>query len=228
MNDLQTFLLGDQEWAFLLECAIRAVIMFIVVLSLFKLTGKKEVRQFSILELVVLIGLGSALGDPMFYEDVGILPAAVAMMMVLLCYRVANTITNRNKKAGEWLSGTVVTVFANGIIDRKALDREGWSVEEFFGDLRASHVEHLGQVKAAHVEVDGELSIFFHSDDDVVPGLPISPDRLRRPLVSAGTKEGAVSCVHCGSTYLELPQPGSCPHCSGKEWLASLSCVRVA
>lgn len=70
MPDWYTLLLGDGgSAAFIAECALRAVLMFMGTLALIKLTGKKEVRQFSLLELLVIIGLGSALGDPMIYSD---------------------------------------------------------------------------------------------------------------------------------------------------------------
>lgn len=228
MNDIETILLGDQQWMFLLECALRAIVMVIIVMLLFKITGKKEVRQFSILELIVLIGLGSALGDPMFYEDVGVLPAAVAITMVLVMYKLMNYWTNHSRKAGEWVSGKVVTVFANGIIDRNALLKEGWSIDEFFGDLRVAHVEHLGQVKAAHVEVDGELSIFYHPDDEVNFGLPISPDLLQRTMTADRSPHGPVSCGNCGLTEMSSTGITLCRNCSHDHWLPSIDTARIA
>lgn len=86
MSDLHTLFLGeDHTWIFLLECALRAALMFVIGLAIMKLSGKKEVRQFSVLELLVIIGLGSALGDPMIYTDSPVLPSAVAMGTVLFC-----------------------------------------------------------------------------------------------------------------------------------------------
>ncbi len=227
MNDLRTILLGDQQWIFLLECAFRATFMIIMILLLFKITGKKEVRQFSVLELIVLIGLGSALGDPMFYDDVGILPALVAITVVLILYRVMNSWTNRAPKVGEWLSGKVVTVFSDGKIDRNALQHEGWSVEEFFGDLRVAHVEHLGQVKAAHVEVDGDLSIFFRPDDDVMFGLPIAPEKLKDPCSAELIPAGPMSCGRCGNTLIGERKHTLCPNCGSHEWLSASNSKRV-
>lgn len=49
--------------------------MFTILLLTLKLAGKRGVKQLSIFETVIIIALGSAAGDPMFYEDVGIVPA---------------------------------------------------------------------------------------------------------------------------------------------------------
>ena len=198
MSDWQTLLLGaDNSWTFVLECAFRAAIMFIVVLFLFKLTGKREVRQFSVLELIVVIGLGSALGDPMIYTDSPILPSVVAMLVVLLCYWALNKWMNRARTLEKLIEGEVVHVFANGVVDTEALKKEGITVHEFYGELRVQHVEQLGQVKSAYVEIDGEMSVFFQPDSEVSYGLPIAPEFLH------SLKEHSIGndpCLRCGSS----------------------------
>lgn len=162
MNDRQRILIGDdRSWTFLLETAARTAFICVVLLVLFKLTGRKEVRQFSVMVLIVIIGLGPAAGDPMFYHDVPLLPAMVAILVVLLPYRLLDQWTDRAARVGEWVEGTVGRVLDNGVVHQKALNKEGLSLEEFFGDKRTYHVEHPGQVKAAHVEVKGDLSVFF-------------------------------------------------------------------
>ncbi|MBK7268372.1 MAG: DUF421 domain-containing protein [Flavobacteriales bacterium] len=228
MDEWRNILLGEgRTWTFLIECLVRTVVMFTVMLLLFKLTGKKEVRQFSTLELIVIIGLGSALGDPMMHPDAPLLPAIVVILVVLLLYRAMNHWTNHAPRVGEWVEGVVVKVLDNGVIDRKALDKEGISVEEFFGDLRTKHVEHLGQVKAAHVEVDGAISVFFHAKEDVRPGLPIHvgwEDALRS---RAELPAGSVSCGQCGYTSIRLPTM-SCEHCGEDRWAPASVFERVA
>lgn len=228
MNDWQRILIGDdRSWVFLLETAGRSAFMCVVLLLLFKLTGKKEVRQFSVLELIVLIGLGSAAGDPMFYHDVPLLPAVVAIFMVLFLYRVLNQWTNRAVRVGEWVEGAVVKVLDNGVVDRKALDKEGLSLDEFFGDLRTHHVEHLGQVKAAHVEVNGDLSVFFQADEEVRPGLPIHVGWSEALKPRDQLPDGPSSCGGCGTTTPAGPF-GKCPKCGTDGWLPAMSFERVA
>jgi uncharacterized membrane protein YcaP (DUF421 family) len=225
--DLHDLLIGPEGWGYLLETALRTTLMFVLVLLLFMLTGKKEVRQFSVLELIVIIGLGSALGDPMLHPDSPVLPALVTIAMVLLLYRVVNVWTNRSPRVGRMVEGRVRTLFKDGRIDHDALLKEGMSVDEFFGDLRMQHIEHLGQVKAAHLEVDGGLSVYFLPDEEVRPGLPIGPDRTGPQEALPHSPTGHVSCAHCGYTATMPLPPGSCIHCGHRAWLASLASKRV-
>ncbi|WP_278022113.1 hypothetical protein [Flavobacterium ginsengisoli] len=61
---------------FILEVIFRSTVMFTILLLTLKLAGKRGVKQLSVFETVIIIALGSAAGDPMFYEDVGIIPAS--------------------------------------------------------------------------------------------------------------------------------------------------------
>ncbi len=229
MNGWRTIFLGDDNpWIFLAECALRTGLMFLIALVLFKVTGKKEVRQFSILELIVIIGLGSALSDPMIYTTSPVLPSVVAMAVTLLLYWAVNKWTNRAPRVEAMVEGAVTRVFFDGIVELKALDTEGMSPDEFFGELRALHVEHLGQVKAAYVEIDGKLSVFFHPDDEVRPGLPIAPEALAAGDASATPADGPVCCGRCGYTVVQGLAPSACPYCEHDSWVPAISFVRVA
>ena len=178
---------------FLLECAVRAMIMFVAVLFLFKLTGKREVRQFSVLELIVVIGLGSALGDAMIYTDSPILPSVVAMLVVLLCYYILNKWMNRSRSMEKLIEGEVIKVFANNVVDIEA-SQGGNDAHEFYGGIACASCGTIGQVKSAYVEIDGDVSIFFrpmrmqsfaHTPTIAFPG--------RLPTTVP------VSCVGCGA-----------------------------
>ena len=78
---------GKEEMSFFLEIAFRTVVMFLVVVIGLNFTGKRGVKQLSVFEMVMIISLGSAAGDPMFYKEVGLLQAVVVFAVVLLFYR---------------------------------------------------------------------------------------------------------------------------------------------
>src|SRR5690606_29633561 len=96
--DWQSLLLGTEEWIFLLEVIIRSCVMFLTILFSLRILGKQSITQLSIFELGVIIGLGSAAGDPMFYKDVGLLPGMMVFLVVVLLYRLVTYIINRGEK----------------------------------------------------------------------------------------------------------------------------------
>jgi hypothetical protein len=42
---------------------------------------------------VIIIALGSAAGDPMFYEEVGIIPPITVFLVIILLYRLVTWLT---------------------------------------------------------------------------------------------------------------------------------------
>src|SRR5690606_19609775 len=108
-------LLNDLPVEFLLEVIFRCVIMFILVLLTLKLAGRRGVRQLSIFELVIIITLGSAAGDPMFYEDVGILHAVCVFVVVLLMYRFITWAISRFQKVDDFLEGKPIYLIKESV-----------------------------------------------------------------------------------------------------------------
>ena len=96
--DWKTLLLGEENWGFLAETAFRSVIMFLVILFSLRLLGKRGVKQLSVFELGVIIGLGSAAGDPMFYKDVGLLPGMIVFFVIISLYRLITYLINRSDR----------------------------------------------------------------------------------------------------------------------------------
>src|SRR6188768_2352048 len=107
-------LLGSEEWNFLPEVAIRTLVMFTIVLISLRILGKRGVKQLSVFELVVIIGLGSAAGDPMFYKDVGLLPALIVFSMIISLYLLVTFFVGKNKKFEALIEGKPICLISNG------------------------------------------------------------------------------------------------------------------
>ncbi len=58
----QELLWGHEGQSFLLEITLRTFIMFLLVLILLRLTGKRSIKQFSIFEMVMIIALEPRVG----------------------------------------------------------------------------------------------------------------------------------------------------------------------
>ncbi len=226
--ELKSFLLGDNDWAFLIETAVRTTAMFIILLTVLRLLGKKSVQQLSIFELGVIIGLGSAAGDPMIYKEVGIVPSIIVFAVVISMYRLINYLMGKSTKIENILEGCPVYVINEGRILMKNFQKEEIALEELFSILRQSQVSHLGQVKHVILEASGQVSIFYFEDKDVMLGLPILPHELAIKL-SAISKEGAYSCIHCSNTENMTPGPiHPCITCNHTEWVAAQKHPRVS
>lgn len=68
--DLQRMLIGDAPPLFFLEILVRTLVIYAYTLLLLRWLGSRTIGQLSTVEFVLVIALGSAVGDAMFYPEV--------------------------------------------------------------------------------------------------------------------------------------------------------------
>ncbi len=182
MLDFKQILLGSEEWTFLFETILRTGIMFFIIIFGLRLLGKRGVKQLSVFELVVIIGLGSAAGDPMFYKDVGIMPALVVFAMIISLYSIITYIIGKSKTFEKLVEGKPICLIQNGVFCIDNFKKESLGEDEFFAELRLKGISQLGQVEKAIEEISGDISVFYFEDKDIQYGLPIMPDSLDKAI----------------------------------------------
>ena len=222
------FLLGGEEWSFLIETLLRTLIMFVVIVVGLRLLGKRGIKQLSVFELVVIIGLGSAAGDPMMYKDVGILPAVLIFAMVISLYTLVIYFIGKNKKFEILVEGKPVCLIKEGVFLIENFKKEALGVDEFFAELRMQSVSQLGQVEEAIVESSGNISVFYYADEEVKYGLPVMPRNLEEVLEKIPAP-GHYSCIFCGHTEQYNPvNQARCPICNKNEWVKASNKKRIS
>ncbi|GAA4123746.1 DUF421 domain-containing protein [Flavobacterium chungbukense] len=200
--------------------------MFIILLLTLKLAGKRGVKQLSIFETVIIIALGSAAGDPMFYEDVGIVPAAVVFTVIIILYRSVTWLTGKSKKFEEFIEGKTECLINDGKFSISTFKKESLAQDEFFAELRIRSIEHLGQVQHAFIETSGEISVFFYPDEKVKHGLPILPSlfNAKSKFISS---DGLYACSFCGHTQEVKKGTATCNVCQKEEWVEAIKTLRI-
>ena len=221
--DLRRIFLGDFDLLFLLEIVLRTSIIFLWLLLLLRVVGKRGVALLSPLELAIVIGLGSAVGDAMFYAEVPLLHAMLVMALVIGFQRLTAHLIITQERVETFLEGTPVELVRDGVIQLDGLHRSALSHEDLFERLRPGSVRQLGQVQRAYFEQDGQLSVFCHAEEKAPPGLPIVPPwDLEPPAALPEGFAGPAACLRCGrvtGTSGEIPAPCGC---GGLKWTAAV------
>lgn len=226
--DWQTFLFGSEDAMFLPEVALRSFLMFLIIIFSLRILGKRSVTQLSVFELGVIIGLGSAAGDPMFYKDVGMLAGLLVFVVVISLYRLLTYFINRSEHVEKVMEGEPVYLVEEGKFILENFEREPIAHQEFFAQLRQHSVTHLGQVKLAIIETNGMISLYYYEDEDVRWGLPVLP-HLCAKRVKEVTREGHYACGWCGQVEQIKTQPEGqvCKVCDKDEWIEAINQRRV-
>ncbi|MEO6681838.1 MAG: DUF421 domain-containing protein [Ginsengibacter sp.] len=225
--DWQEILFGKEDLPFILEVVFRTAIMFLLVVITLNFTGKRGVKQLSVFEMVMIISLGSAAGDPMFYKDVGILHALTVFIIILICYRLIIWLITKSEKMELFFEGKPLCLIQNGRFTKEASKHRGLGSDELFAELRNKNITHLGQIKSAILETNGTLSLLFFKDEEVKPWLPVWPDEFfkKSKVVS---ENGLSACANCGNTtQLSPASMHTCPVCEHDEWVKPCDDIRI-
>lgn len=225
--DWHSLLLGDKEWSFLLQIVFRTIVMYLVILFALTILGKRGVKQLSVFEIVIIIGLGSAAGDPMFYDEVGLLSGITVFILIIVLYKLTTLLVFKFKKIDQLLEGRATYLLEKGQFCLLNFEKESLAYDEFFGEMRERGISHLGQVSLAIIEVSGEISLFFFEDEAVIYGLPILPhlyNEKHRQIM----QKGIYSCAWCGNTEaVNVTDKHICGICDRDLWVKSINSRRV-
>lgn len=220
---MENLFINEEGFSFLKELLIRTSIMFVAVIVVLRLSGRKGVRQLSLFEVAIILTMGSAAGDPMFQKDVPLIYGISVLFAIIILYKVFTYIASKSERFHNILEGTEMIVVKDGVFEIKHEFDNNFSQQEFFSELRNMSVEHLGQVREAIMEADGSLSVLFFEDKDVQYGLPLFPTSYQ--IVDRQCTTGPWACMFCGHTTLQ--QLKSCPRCNRKKWTQAIRTKRI-
>jgi uncharacterized membrane protein YcaP (DUF421 family) len=168
---------GDRVSAlFLVEILIRTVIMYAYTIVLARMVGQGSVGQIGPFEFVLVIAVGSAAGDPMFYPEVPLLSGLAVITVVILLHRATQWFLAANPKAENFLEGKPLLVIKAGAVVDDAIGSGKLTRNELMSMLRVSGVRNVGTVECAYFEPSGRLSVFHYSGKPPTPGETTLPE----------------------------------------------------
>ncbi|GGJ40306.1 DUF421 domain-containing protein [Deinococcus roseus] len=200
--DLKNIFLGkDLPPMFFLEIVFRTTVMYLYTLLLIRLLGKRGVRQLTFFEFALIIALGSAVGDVMFYPDVPLLHGMVVITVVSVIQYIFAVITEKNSKIERVLESSPRRMICDGRLELEAMHRERLSQNELYSWLRDDDISHLGEVHRAYLEPSGSLSVIRFPRKKVRPGLLLIPreDPDFQCFEDTAPQTGTYACWECGN-----------------------------
>lgn len=149
------FELSAPWWHFVL----RAIVIYLMVMVLMRISGKRSVGQFTPFDLVLLILIGNAVQNGLNGGDNSLLGAFIlATTLITLNYGIA-WLAAHSRGARKWVEGTPVVLARNGELFHDVLRRELVSEEDFKEALRMNDVPGLDCVRIAWLETNGHISV---------------------------------------------------------------------
>jgi len=149
----------------LLSVIIRTAIIAVLVFLIIKWLGGKGIGQLSPFGLLIVVGLGSAIGDPMVYNEISIPQAMVAVIIVVIFFKVIDHLTLKSKKFKESIEPKPILLVNYGEINKDGLKKAKMDMEEFEIEMRLAGIETVGEIKFSRLEPNGKISFILRSNE---------------------------------------------------------------
>jgi uncharacterized membrane protein YcaP (DUF421 family) len=211
--DLTRMVFGDAPPLFYAEIVVRCLLIYGWTLILLRWVGGRSIAQLSLVEFLLVIALGSAVGDSMYSPQVPLMHALAVITVIVLISKAIDVLTLRSRRLYRIVDGTPILVIRDGVVQKQAA-ADSLGLPELASMLRLAGIGNLGAVRAAYLEPSGLLSVF--PADPPRPGLRIEPPGPLEPLPPA-LDDSAACCTGCGWCTPGAP-PLSCPNCAGSGW----------
>ena len=148
-------------WAF----TLRGVVVYLIVLLLLRLSGKRAFGDMAAFDIVVLMVVGGLLRTAIIGEDHSLLGPLIAVASILALNKIIGWISARWHGFNRWIEGRPSILARDGHRDSRALRRCDVADTEFDRALHAHGLEDESNVVLARLEPNGKITLIRRQAD---------------------------------------------------------------
>jgi len=150
------------------EKLLRPVIVYLVLVVLLRVFGKRELAQLNPFDLVVLLSLSNTVQNAIIGDDNSITGGVIGAFSLLAINWLVVRVLFRSARLTRLLEGRAAVLVRDGCIDRRALERESLTRDELLQAIHRQGFEDFDQVRSCLLEPNGTFTVeaFDPSIDD--------------------------------------------------------------
>ena len=158
----------DQLWNITLfpwwHLVIRATVVYIAVLMLLRVAGKRQVGQLNMTQFVALLLISNAVQNSMNGGDNTITGGIISALVLIVLSFFFSFLTYHSKDWENFVQGSPTLLIHHGKLLRENLRRELMSIRELKVLLRKQGIHDLSDIEEAVLESDGFISVIRKND----------------------------------------------------------------
>lgn len=143
---------------------IRSIILYIIVLVVMRLMGKREIGQLQPFELAISIMIADLASIPMSDSGIPITNGIIPILGLLVMHLIISIINMKSIKGRGIICGKPSILIYRGRIDEKVLKKERFTINELEEMLRGNNIVNIGDVEYAILETNGQVTVIQKPD----------------------------------------------------------------
>ena len=176
----------------MISIVIRAIIIYILLLILLRLMGKRQIAQMQPFELVLTLVIADLATIPMGELSVPILHGIVPLFTLSIVHFLITILTKKSTKINHLVSGKPIIVINPNGIDFEAINQLKISIDDIFGAIRAQGYFKLEHIEYAIMETNGSINVLPKSDYSPVVNSDLKIKRKNEGIPVTLVAEGSI------------------------------------
>ena len=143
----------------------RTIIMYLLIIVVMRFTGKRQVGELQLSELVVTILISELAAIPMQDTSLPVIHGVISIVTLVSFEVILSFIGMKSIKIRKLMVGHPSILINNGTIDQEEMQKLRFTIDDLIESLRQSGVLRLDQVSYAILETNGKLSVFLKNEE---------------------------------------------------------------
>ena len=141
------------------ELVVRGLVVYVFLIALLRLTGKRQIGQLSPFDLVLLLILSNAVQNSMNAGDNSLIGGLISATTLIAVNYVVGLITFKSKKIESFIEGRPQVLIHEGKLFAEVMNEARLTPGELDSTLRQAGYFHLKDVKLAVLETNGRITV---------------------------------------------------------------------
>ena len=143
-----------------MEAIIKAIVVYLVLLVLFRISGKRTLAEITPFDLVLLLIISEAVQQALVGSDNSMTHAFLLVTTLVALNVLMSELKLRWKAGGRWLDGTPLLIVENGRPIEQHMRKERVDLDDVLDTARETHgIVDIHQIRYAVLERTGKISI---------------------------------------------------------------------
>ena len=138
---------------------IRSILIYIIVLVVMRVMGKREIGQLQPFELVISIMIADLAASPISNSGISIINGIIPILGLLVMDLLISVGNMKSFKLRELICGKPSILIFRGKINEEVLRKERFTINELQERLRDNNIMNLGDVEYAILETSGQINV---------------------------------------------------------------------
>ncbi len=141
-----------------MDIVVRAVVLYLFMLFLMRVIGRRELSSLSAVDLVLLIVLGDAIQQGLTQDDYSVTGAIIAISTIAALQVLVSYVSFRSRRVRKVLEGHPIVVIQDGKLLDQNLRRQRITPDELAEEMRMQSIGSFEDVQWGILESNGSVS----------------------------------------------------------------------